>query len=321
MRNALINGGMSIWQRWVATSIDVADGTTGYTADRWYLKPTGSGMSAIRETNVPPTNMSQYSLAIHPGGVGGSTCILGQRIEAANVYALKGTVTFSAWIFNNTTASITPVFLLGTPSASDNFTTVTNRLTQSLQACANGVWTKVTHTVDISGYTNINNGLQVEIQTSGHTTFGRTVRIAEVQLERNAQPTPFEQRPIGVELALCQRYFHVIPAGNIKAVNQYATVGLSGGNLLVSHTFPVTMRADPTAYTSGGSGSHSFDFYQSSAGSSISRVLVYQSGQSTTTIGFKTLAYSSDNNGGNVLPSNGHLIGILSTAVWVSAEL
>jgi hypothetical protein len=28
-----------------------------------------------------------------------------------------------------------------------------------------------------------------------------------VQLEQNYQPTPFEQRPIGVELALCQRYY------------------------------------------------------------------------------------------------------------------
>ena len=321
MRNALINGGMSVWQRWVATSIDVANGVTGYTADRWYLKPTGADMSAIRDTSVPTGGVSQYSLAITPNGVGGSTCLLGQRIESANVYAIKGTVTFSAWVFNSTGASITPSLLIGTPSAADNFTTVTNRLTQTLQACAASAWTKVSYSVDISGYTNINNGLQVELQTNGHTTYGKIVRVAQLQLELGSQATPFEQRPIGTELALCQRYFHVIPAGNIKAVNQYATVGLSGGNLLVSHSFPVTMRTEPTVYTSAGSGSHSFDFYQSSAGAGIARVLVYQSGQSTTTIGFKTLAYSSDNNGGNVIPSNGHLIGILNTAVWVSAEL
>ena len=29
-----------------------------------------------------------------------------------------------------------------------------------------------------------------------------------MQLEQNLQPTPFEQRPIGVELALCQRYYY-----------------------------------------------------------------------------------------------------------------
>jgi hypothetical protein len=245
-RNVLINGGFDIWQRWVATSIDVSAGATGYTADRWFMSPVGSTMGAIRDTNVPPTSLSKYSLQIAPNGTSGSTCKLGQRIESANVYALKGTVTFSAWIFNNTSASMTPVLLLGTPSAEDNFTTVTNRLTQSLQSCANGAWTKVTHTVDISGYTNINNGLQLEIQTSGHTTFGRIVRIAEVQLERNTQPTPFEQRPYGVELALCQRYYYRAVAGT-----QYGIMAMAAAQTTTSIVavvpVPVSFRAVPTS--------------------------------------------------------------------------
>ena len=147
---------------------------------------------------------------------------------------------------------MTPVLLLGTPSTEDNFTTVTNRLTQSLQSCANGAWTKVTHTVDISGYTNINNGLQVEIQTSGHTTFGRIVRIAEVQLERNAQPTPFEQRPYGTELALCQRYYWKWVSQNsgdlIITVMQPAS---SSFHLVVP--LSVTMRTRPSSATLSGS--------------------------------------------------------------------
>jgi hypothetical protein len=244
-RNELINGGFDVWQRWVATSINVSSGTTAYTADRWFMSPVGATMGAIRDTNVPPTSLSRYSLQIAPNGTGGSTCNLGQRIEASNVYALKGTVTFSAWIFNNTTASITPVLLLGTPSAEDNFTTVTNRLTQSLQACANGAWTKVTHTVDISGYTNINNGLQLEIQTSGHTTFGRIVRIAEVQLERNFQPTPFENRPIGVELALCQRYYYRIDATRGTTNSRLGVGYVAGSTAQVLIPFFVEMRTSP----------------------------------------------------------------------------
>jgi hypothetical protein len=242
-RNRLINGGFDIWQRWVATSINVSAGATAYTADRWFMSPVGALMGAIRDSNVPPTSLSRYSLQIAPNASsGGTTCNLGQRIEAANVYALKGTVTFSAWIFNNTSASMTPVLLLGTPSAPDNFTTVTNRLTQSLQSCANGAWTKVTHTVDISGYTNIDNGLQLEIQTSGHTTFGRIVRIAEVQLERNPQPTPFEQRPIGTELALCQRYYQI---GRLAAAG-YGIVATVDSGAYGNFSFPTRMRAAPT---------------------------------------------------------------------------
>lgn len=252
MRNVLINGAFDVWQRWIATSINVNAGTTAYTADRWFMSPVGATMGAIRDTNVPPTNISQYSLQIAPNGTGGSTCNIGQKIESANVYFLKGTVTFSAWIFNNTASAMTPVLLIGTPSALDNFTTVNNRLTQSLQSCPVGVWTRVTHTVDISGYTNINNGLQIEIQTSGHTTFGRTARIAEVQLERSTQATAFEERPIGLELALCQRYY-------------WRWVSQNNGDLWVSAyqpastlffqliPMPVRMRTRPTSATISGS--------------------------------------------------------------------
>ena len=252
MRNSLINGGMSVWQRWVATSIDVTNGATGYTADRWYLKPTGANMSAIKSTSVPTGGVSQYSLAITPNGVGGSTCLLGQRIESANVYAIKGTVTFSAWVFNSTGASITPSLLIGTPSAEDNFTTVTNRLTQTLQACAASAWTKVTHSVDISGYTNINNGLQVELQTNGHTTYGKIVRVAQLQLELGSQATPFEQRPYGVELALCQRYYWKWVSQNngdlFCGVYQPAST-----NIYHTVPMPTVMRARPNSATVSGS--------------------------------------------------------------------
>jgi hypothetical protein len=41
------------------------------------------------------------------------------------------------------------------------------------------------------------------------TASGGTQTLWKPQLEQNFQPTPFEQRPIGVELALCQRYYEV----------------------------------------------------------------------------------------------------------------
>jgi hypothetical protein len=47
--------------------------------------------------------------------------------------------------------------------------------------------------------------------TSGSIDFaansGATFYVTGVQVEQNLQPTPFEQRHIGVELALCQRYY------------------------------------------------------------------------------------------------------------------
>ena len=246
MRNMLINGSFDIWQRWVATSIDVGSGVTAYTADRWFLSPVGATMGAIRTTNIRANSNSIYVYEITPNGVGGSTCRLGQRIEAANVSRLRGTVTFSAWIYNNTGAAITPNLLLGTPSASDNFTSVTNRLTQALQSCPNATWTQVSHTVDISGYTNIANGLQVELETSNHTTYGKIVRVSEVQLERGSQITPFEHRPPALESLMCKRYFW-------RCVDP-AAVGVNDANIRSTRTlipFHTEMRAAPTSVVSG----------------------------------------------------------------------
>ena len=49
-RNVLINGGMSVWQRWVGISIDVTNGATGYTADRWYFS-NGANQASSEHTS------------------------------------------------------------------------------------------------------------------------------------------------------------------------------------------------------------------------------------------------------------------------------
>jgi hypothetical protein len=352
MRNLIINGDMVINQR------NTAVAGSGYSVDRWTsLKFGNSTTISIAQSADAPPNFTNSLKMTTVTGAAATSAWLYQRIEGYNAASLGfGTasakqVTVSFWVKSSLSGTYsvtlqnnnaTRVYAASyTISAADTW----EYKTVTIPGDTTGSWLQTTNSgLDVyfpfvlsgtpsSSYvpSTLNawftgaGGMAFNVGTSATpnvtATTGNIFAITGVQLEAGSQATPFEQLPIGVELPLCQRYFHVIPAGNIKAVNQYATVGLSGGNLLVSHTFPVTMRADPTAYTSGGSGSHSFDFYQSSAGAGIARVLVYQSGQSTTTIGFKTLAYSSDNNGGNLLPSNGHLIGILNTAVWVSAEL
>ena len=74
--------------------------------------------------------------------------------------------------------------------------------------------------------------------------------VSKVQLEFGVTASVFEQRPYGMELALCQRYFWRAPNtqgmynGNVtNAIVYYLTVPL-----------PVTMRATPTAsnVTTGG---------------------------------------------------------------------
>ena len=49
-----------------------------------------------------------------------------------------------------------------------------------------------------------------------------TFDIAQVQLEQGSLATPFEHRPIGMELALCQRYYQIMMS---TSINRYQTIG------------------------------------------------------------------------------------------------
>jgi len=68
--------------------------------------------------------------------------------------------------------------------------------------------------------------------------------VSKVQLEIGSTPTVFEQRPCGMELALCQRYYQTAPDSTIAfRANQFG-----------SAMFPVTMRATPTVVSVGAAG-------------------------------------------------------------------
>jgi hypothetical protein len=81
--------------------------------------------------------------------------------------------------------------------------------------------------------------------------------VARVQLEVGSVATPFEHRPYGAELALCQRYYYKIFPGVTNS-------SLSGAGICANTTtpssmtgfFPVTMRTAPTALETTGTPSH-----------------------------------------------------------------
>jgi hypothetical protein len=77
------------------------------------------------------------------------------------------------------------------------------------------------------------------------TTAGDFLYITDVQLEAGSTATDFERRPIGTELALCQRYFtaYEFGTGTDTIVNSHF---LNGNTQSASLSFPVTMRASPS---------------------------------------------------------------------------
>jgi hypothetical protein len=86
------------------------------------------------------------------------------------------------------------------------------------------------------------------------TTAGDFLYITDVQLEAGSTATDFERRPIGTELALCQRYFtKTFPSGTAIGQNNGTDGALSIASLnpstrvLIAWDLPIQMRASPTA--------------------------------------------------------------------------
>jgi hypothetical protein len=99
------------------------------------------------------------------------------------------------------------------------------------------------------------NTIQPSSTVSVIGTLNATWFITGVQLEVGSVATPFERRPFGTELALCQRYAcSSFPlgtawgqnAGTAGAFSYIVLVGGTSAGFGISMPFPVTMRANPT---------------------------------------------------------------------------
>jgi hypothetical protein len=165
-------------------------------------------------------------------------------------------------------------------------------------------------TVSLDGLANV----EVEFTASGGT---RTLGF--VQLEAGTVATPFRRNgsTAQAELAACQRYFIAIPISGLMIANPYFTVGLSGGGQYSMTSLPVSMRvAPPTITNSGGSTLISFIYLNTSAGAAITRNVTLTAASPFSLSG----GYSSNNNSGNVLPTN-YAFGTSNQIIFISAEL
>lgn len=260
LRNKIINGNFDIWQRGTSQT------TSGYgSADRWSSTNGGTTKTHSRQTftlgqtDVPgePTYFSRTVVTSAAGT--GNYCALGQFIESVRTFAGKNaTITF--WAKADTSKNIALEFMQdfgtgGTPSARVN--SIASQLIPLTT-----VWQKFTRTVaipSISGKTlgTDNNdwfgihfwleaGSDFNARTASLGQQSGTFDIAQVQIEEGSVATPFEQRPIGYELSLCQRYCFKSGDGNFHILVEglYA----SGASLNVGTTMllPVTMLKTPT---------------------------------------------------------------------------
>jgi hypothetical protein len=232
-RNKLINGNFDIWQRGTTFNA-VADNT--YTADRWAFTFDNGGTRNITrqaftrgQTDVP--NNPFYFLRVQQTVAGTSAPqrfnVLVQRMEDSRLLSGKKVVlTFWAKASTPFNSAISLQQWFGTGGSPSP-----QVVHYSPEFQITTTWQKFTINFELSSVSGKVLGtnpdtdfLQVAFRLPLDSTF--TFDVAQVQVEEGSYATPFEQRPIGTELALCQRYCEGAPeiecggygnAGNVFA--------------------------------------------------------------------------------------------------------
>ena len=258
-RNLLINGDMNIWQR--GTSVPI--GTLGYTADRWYHQSYNGAVISRQPTNdltrLPTTRYCSRVLR-NSGVTAVNFMYFTQSMETAQSVKLAGqTATLSFWAragagMTSTTFTATIFYgtgidqnlIAGYTGQATAFTrNVTLTTTWQKFVLTGNVPTTATEVAFVCGYTPV-----------GTAPANDYFEITNVQLEANVQPTPFEHRPIGVELALCQRYYEksydlgTAPATVTETgVHRHSGSGNASGRHYVPIRFKVEKRANDYTVT------------------------------------------------------------------------
>jgi hypothetical protein len=273
-RNKIINPAMEISQRGTSF-VSPVNGT--YTLDRFAWFASGTMAVTISQSTDVPNNTFQNSLRVDvttadTSTAAGDFAIINQRIEGYNVRDLIGqTFTLSFWVKSSKTGVHCVSFI--------NSGLNRSYVLQYTVSTAN-TWEFKTVTVVgglITGgtwdWTN-GAGLNVVFSLKGGTTFQTTAGswqvgdfqctsnqvnvmdnvnndffLTGVQLEIGQEPTPFERRPYGHELLLCQRYYQEIGSNGANNGAIYLRSTSSVNNYQGLYPLAAPMRINPNITT------------------------------------------------------------------------
>jgi len=325
LRNKIINGDMNISQR--GTSF-AAIANAAYSLDRWQ---TGNSSSAVitvsQQADVPSSNEFQnslrYTITTADTVIATSDhALVQQQIEGYNVRNLIGkTFTLSFWVRSSKTGI--HCFSMGnsgndrqyvseyTISAANTWEYKTITIAGGLITAGTWNWTTGTgvtarwalaagstyQTATVGSWIAGTNLFATSNQVNCLDTISNIFAITGVQFEPGPVATPFEQRPIGMELALCQRYFELVNYPSFYVPNTTATT------MYVPVFYKVTKRATPTSVVLPSSTNAGFN----------------SSGATITPTTWTTNSISVDSVSINI--GNASLGGVASSSLTVSSEL
>jgi len=292
-KNRIINGAMVIAQR--ATSSNAVSGGGYTTLDRWNLFQNLGAMNIAQSSTAPTgfSNSIQFTVSTAASQTSSATSLVApnQSIEGFNTADLMwGTanaksITVSVWVYSSLIGQYA-IWIRN--SAADryyatSFTITTantwQQVTATIAGDTSGTWVGATNGIGLTigiclaaGSSRVGAGntwsgssfYGVTGQVDWQATASNTFYFTGFQVEVGTVATSFDYRPIGTELALCQRYFQVNEGFAGSAGNSTSF----SGNI----NFVVTMRASPTVGQTAVleiTDVANFDFTQSSTNISI----------------------------------------------------
>jgi hypothetical protein len=277
-RNRIINGDMRISQRSANNSV-TWNNSNGYSLDRYFTySSNGGGVFTTQQSTDAPTDFTNsltVTVTTADTSLGTSDVyFLQQKIEGFNAADLNWgtasakTITVSFWIKSSLTGSF-PFTIIDGGGGSDyrsygalytiNSANTWEYKTITIPGDTSGsAWFKdnrvgmqitwglgggTNYVVSPNTWTANKEAYKVTGDTNVIGTLNATWRLTGVQVEVGSTATPFERRPYGTELALCQRYFE--KSGGTQ------TIALANGSRLPGF-FATEKRATPTiTYTFG----------------------------------------------------------------------
>jgi len=303
-KNRIINGAMVIDQRNAGAQITIPNGSSAYPVDRFQVfKDTSSGVFYGQQSTTAPTGFYNSMLltantAWTPAT--GDLAVTQHKIEAYNTSDLAfgsasaATVTLSFWVRSSITGTYS-VSLINSANNRSYVATYTisaantfEQKTITIAGDTAGTWLNNTNGTGIRVSFDLGSGSTYNTtagawaaglftRTSGSVnwtqTTGATFYITGVQLEKGSTATSFDYRPIGTELALCQRYLPAfVSTSTLDSIGGGCTINsTTAGNIILP--FKTSARVAPTGITV--SSASNIVVYNPRAGSIVLNLLAF----------------------------------------------
>lgn len=264
-RNIVINGDMSISQRYITTQKIIAGGNKAYILDRWQGSAGAGSSLEIEQLTSTGLGQFQYAQRVQRQSANAATTLLqiAQSLETSDSIQMAGqTVTLSFWAraganYSAASGALVATVYSGTGTDENVLTGYTGSaasVTQTFNTVNS--WARYSVTGVMPTTTN-EAGIVFAFTPTGTAGTADYIDITGVQLELSPSASNFDFEVYASRIDRCSRYYtkaaphQVIPAqaGGTTGAAEYAVLLAGAKQIAVQCSFPARMRIAPTITT------------------------------------------------------------------------